>query len=272
MVFPSSQREEYASNPLEEVICQLRFPPILKISTTSPSEFQDRIRKRYAFYEETRDAEIQLPKQVADLLAQVNLPPSLFSPSSTNIRHKFTTSDEKRSVILVQNFFALTESNYHSWNLLRDEIQFVEQSFRELYETEFYTRVGLRYRDRIIRSELAIDNVEWRELLNPELVGLLGDDSNAQFVRRTNNVVELAVPDISGASMNLRHGLIPLPDGSNGESCYVIDIDLYTTSRSSAEDAYDALDKFNAIAGNLFRWAIGDKLREAMGPKPLDGQ
>jgi hypothetical protein len=43
--FPESERIIYAKNPLESVICQLRFPAILKISSEPPVEFQETLRK-----------------------------------------------------------------------------------------------------------------------------------------------------------------------------------------------------------------------------------
>ena len=40
-------RQIYRRRQLLEVICQLRFPDILKIESTAPAEFQDQIRAEY---------------------------------------------------------------------------------------------------------------------------------------------------------------------------------------------------------------------------------
>ena len=40
-------RQIFKRRQLLEVICQLRFPDILKIESTDPAEFQDRIRGEY---------------------------------------------------------------------------------------------------------------------------------------------------------------------------------------------------------------------------------
>ncbi len=42
--FSESPRVVYGKNPLEVVICQLRFPAILKISSESPVDFQEALR------------------------------------------------------------------------------------------------------------------------------------------------------------------------------------------------------------------------------------
>ena len=45
MPFPVTKRIIYKKNPLVEVICQLRFPPILSIDTEIPARFQGAIKK-----------------------------------------------------------------------------------------------------------------------------------------------------------------------------------------------------------------------------------
>jgi uncharacterized protein (TIGR04255 family) len=52
MPFPDAPRVIYEKNPLETVICQLRFPAILQISATPPVAFQDSVRKVYPLFQE----------------------------------------------------------------------------------------------------------------------------------------------------------------------------------------------------------------------------
>src|SRR5579872_4798317 len=52
MKFPESDRVIYATNPLERVVCQLRFPPILRIETELPARFQEAIRDQYPIFNE----------------------------------------------------------------------------------------------------------------------------------------------------------------------------------------------------------------------------
>src|SRR5437867_910928 len=58
MPFPDSQRVIYTQNPLHEVICQLRFPPILRIDAEPPAAFQERLRAMYPLF---REIEQDLP-------------------------------------------------------------------------------------------------------------------------------------------------------------------------------------------------------------------
>ena len=50
MPFPDATRVIFDANPLDEVICQVKFPPILRIET-DPAAFQDQIRAEYPNYE-----------------------------------------------------------------------------------------------------------------------------------------------------------------------------------------------------------------------------
>jgi uncharacterized protein (TIGR04255 family) len=47
MKFPASQRVKHIRNPLMEVICQVRFPKILRIDAEVPVNFQEEIRSEY---------------------------------------------------------------------------------------------------------------------------------------------------------------------------------------------------------------------------------
>ena len=42
-MFSNDERVIYAKRQLVEVICQLRFPEILKIDVSEPADFQERI-------------------------------------------------------------------------------------------------------------------------------------------------------------------------------------------------------------------------------------
>ena len=61
-MFSNQPRKFYRRSPLIEVICQLRFPDILKIEAHEPADFQDAIRQVYPQYAKRIE---QLPPQNA---------------------------------------------------------------------------------------------------------------------------------------------------------------------------------------------------------------
>ena len=60
MTFPEVERIIYDNNPLDRVICQIRFPPILRIESELPTNFQEQIRRDFPEYEEKLDHQLKL--------------------------------------------------------------------------------------------------------------------------------------------------------------------------------------------------------------------
>jgi uncharacterized protein (TIGR04255 family) len=73
MPFPKSQRVIYRRNPLEQVICQLKFPIILRIENELPAEFQERIRDRYPILTEPQmlTSGPEFPEEVMKLVGSL---------------------------------------------------------------------------------------------------------------------------------------------------------------------------------------------------------
>jgi len=110
MAFPDAPRVIYENNPLDEVICQLRFPPILRIDAEPPAGFQEQIRDEYPFYE-TKEA-LKLPAGLPQGLAQ-----SLIAdlPFAGRKSHTFGSRDQVWSLSLNREFLALTCQAYTRW-------------------------------------------------------------------------------------------------------------------------------------------------------------
>src|SRR5258708_15277829 len=94
MPFPKSERVLYKKNPLIQVICQLRFPAILRIDTVAPSEFHDKIRDQYPLYQH-RVESLSLPPELLAQLAQSqpDIAKSILNAKPTTV-HEFISSDK----------------------------------------------------------------------------------------------------------------------------------------------------------------------------------
>lgn len=259
MPFPPSERQVYARNPLEAVFCQLTFPPILRIEAEPPAEFQERVRQRYPLYERESPASL-LPPQISSLLASFAVP----RVDQQHI-HKFLTVDRSRFVSLTQSFVVVTETKYERWESLRDEVQFVADTFQTAYMPAFYSRIGLRYRDVIDRDTIGLGNVAWAELLNPALVGPLGAPELAGEVEGIASHLLVRPAGMPGA-VQIAHGLAQGPDSQGRiRQFYVIDSDLFGEGNWEGANVCTTLDEFNRHAGYLFRWAITPRLMDALG-------
>ena len=266
MPFPRSLREIYSENPLDQVICQLRYPDVLTISSSSPANFQEAIRSNYPLYQVQNPSIVApptgAPKEIADLIRTLPFPhePQL-------AEHHFLAENQNRQISLTQNFIALSDSQYTKWENFRQEVKLAEQVLRDNYAPSFYNRVGLRYIDVLSRGKLGLSDTAWSELLNASFLGMLGDRNIADDVQELQVVTLLTIPDVENGKVRLRHGL--KNSEADGEKVYVIDADFYSDQRSDSDAAFNSLDKFNKWGGDLFRWAISDKLRFALHPTRL---
>src|SRR5258708_615126 len=72
--FPDAERVIYDHNTLGEVLCQVKFPPVLRIEAELPAQFQDRIRDVFEIYKDSPAtvlggiAGVQMPEQVLQLV------------------------------------------------------------------------------------------------------------------------------------------------------------------------------------------------------------
>ena len=83
MPFPeTSQKIIYKKNPLDRVICQLRFPPILKIDTELPDKFQESIRNDFPEFQEKEG-----PAIARDILIKLGAQEKLFDAVCDIIGH-----------------------------------------------------------------------------------------------------------------------------------------------------------------------------------------
>ena len=262
-MFPNTPREEYRENPIEEVICQFRFPPILKIGTTTPAEFQDQIRTQFPLYQ-PQDALPPIPDQVRGILSQVGME-NLLGSQLPRV-HQFATEDGASTVSLQTDFIALRVTDYERWDAFRELFESVEGNFKLLYEPQFYSRIGLRYRDVIIRENLGLDSVPWSELLNGDLVGLLRHDRST-LITQSVAAVQMELTEINNAHLTLQYGLQAQTEQS--PSVYFIDTDIAIEQRTEPDDVFSLLNQFNRAAGDIFRWAIKDTLRNALGPTSI---
>jgi uncharacterized protein (TIGR04255 family) len=262
MAFPDASRVIYENNPLEEVICQLRFPSILKIEAEPPAAFQERIRAGYPFYKSKPAFKLPagVPPELATMLAR-DLPLGVGQTA-----HEFTSRDKKWAVSLTREFLALTCRRYERWEHFKDHLRGPLEALQEVYSPPFFVRVGLRYRDIIRRSVLGLEEVGWAELLQPWVAGMLASPEVAPNVAHSAQELLLRLPEGRGW-LRVHHGLaaeenVPTP-------CYVIDADLFTEQQTEPNHALERLDDFNKQARLFFRWCITERLHEAMRPSPV---
>lgn len=248
-------------SPLIEVIAQLRFPTILRIANQQPVDFQDCIRFDYPIFETSKN--LQIPVELSNLLTQFS------SKFPTDLTYQFKSEDLNSQISLDKNSITIATTKYERYENFISQFKTAVEIFEKIYNPSFYSRIGLRYRDLIIRSKLNLQDKAWHELIQKHIAAELYApemaDSIQNFVKNFQLKIELG-------QINFNHGLVNVRDTEKGidETAYLLDIDLFTENKvEKGENAWKILDNYNHTARNLFRWGIAEELHRAMRPQPI---
>lgn len=261
MPFPDSPRVIYEKNPLVEVICQLRFPAILRIDSEIPAAYQEALRERYPIFGESQgqqNIKLDLQPELANMLGSAG--PLLFRGRTS---YDFISADQSWKVRLTRETLTLITSKYERWEDFKEHLRLPLELLIRDYGPAFFTRIGLRYRDVIRRSSLNLRDVNWRDLLQPHIAGELSTEVADDVLQCANQSLIRFEPE---SQVLINHGLVA---NQENEICYLIDSDFSTEQKTEINDVNQRLDDYNRQAGRLFRWCITDRLHESMGPRAL---
>lgn len=273
MPFPNAERVLYRKNTLENVICQLRFPPILRIDAAPPAEFQERIRGAFPGFRQVPLVEAQFPPDIAatlppDLMGTI--PPEIFkhvfAGPQGNKNYEFSSEDGFSQINLTSTFIALSTKRYARWEEFKARLQIPMDALLDVYHPAYFTRIGLRYMNLIRRSALGLEGTEWRELLSPFITGVLGAREIAHQVKGLQQLYEIQLEDGRAMVKVLTTLVRPI---DKGEESFLIDSDFSDPHKTDFGVAMERLDYLNARASRLIRWAITDRLHDAMEPQSI---
>jgi uncharacterized protein (TIGR04255 family) len=136
MPFPEAPRVIYRKNPLNRVICQLRYPSILKINTESPADFQESIRREYPLYREKTEflqentirGKTDLPTEMMNQLMQ----------ASVTKNHEFRSEDGIWKINLTRNFLSISTSKYVRWEDFLERFMSSFKALMRIYMPPFF--------------------------------------------------------------------------------------------------------------------------------------
>ena len=265
MPFPETPRVIYQKNPLIQVICQIRFPPILRIDTETPVGFQERVRKLLPGYELTYDDGLDsLPQSLGQ-----SLPSEMreLMTLSSNRRHQFYAKGRTWTVSLTRDFVALETNQYKQWEDFRELLQLVINTLFQIYEPAYLTRIGLRYKNVIDRNRLGLEDVDWRDLFSDFVLGQFACDETSHLVLEHHGRTLVKLND-DGDLVRMEYGQVIDSAGDQSNKLYLLDHDFYTNKETEPDeqDIVSRLNTYNALNRRLFRWGVSDRLHAAMGP------
>ena len=259
-MFSSENRCIYRSNQLGEVICQLRFPEILTISTNLPVQFQEAIRDEFPQY--LRRQENTAPR--------VTGAPGHFTlenqPAVTN--YQFTSADGIWRVNLTSRFISLTCSRYTCWEDFAKKLDKPLAAFIRIYKPAYFERVGLRYLNFISRAALDLEGIPFSRLIAPCYLGPLAlEGIQEPSVSRCSVDTELAIRGGCRVKLHAGPGLVKRNGQQDQEVKFIFDQDLYMPGQVPVNLSAGALQTLHSQAFAIFRGAITDTLHDALDPE-----
>ena len=257
-MFSNAERCLYRKPQLIEVVCQLRFPTILKIENQSPYEFQELIRgeyPNYSFKEEHPPAQANAPKQSVK-------------------NHQFISLDGGWKVNLTQSFISLSTHRYSTWEDFAKRLDRILAHVIGVYKPACFNRVGLRYINAFNRERLDLEGTPWRELIQPGYMGLMADeDVPENAFGKNEQSVNLALPGGARCGIKCGHGTLHKVNNKTRETVdepvYMLDIDVYMDGNIEMSHTAAGLNIVHTHADSIFRGAITDTLHEAMDPQVI---
>lgn len=263
--FPEIKRCIYANNPLVEVICQLRFPPILSIDRDVPYEFQDNIREFFPEFNQGEEVQIPIPGNSID-----DAPSEIIDFARNVIKKKnysFLSRDQKWKVNLTRDFISVSTLNYVKWEDFIERITPIIETFQNIYQPSYYSRIGLRYVDIIKRSKLGLEGNSWSELLKLQVLGLLGFGEFEENIDELQSTSLLNLHQIN-SKVRIRSGLVKM-NVDDDENAFIFDSDFFTNEQKNIEDYLEKLEDFHHFSSPLFRFCLTEKLHVALEPEVL---
>lgn len=258
-MFSTEARCHYRKNMLGEVICQLRFPQILSIETNVPDQFQEAIRDTFPRYSCRK--ETPAPKLVGTP-GKMHL-----EPQQPGNNYQFVSADGAWRVNLTSSFISLACNRYTSWEDFAKMLDKPLAAFIKIYRPAYFERVGLRYLNFISRSKLQLEGTPFRELFQPQYVGLLGDEQVAEASATRSTVdAEIAIRGGCRVKIHAGPGLVKRQGQEEKEVHFIFDQDLFMPGNVAVNLSAGALETLHSQAYSIFRAAITDTLHEAMEP------
>ncbi|MGD1007903.1 MAG: TIGR04255 family protein, partial [Ignavibacteriaceae bacterium] len=165
-------------------------------------------------------------------------------------------------IILNRTYISLATSKYERWENFVQTLQLLLDALFEIYSPAFITRISLRYINIIDKDLLGLKDSEWKELIQPEFLGLLSSDFR-NSVREFQSTYEINLKD-NISKVRLLIWLLPILN--SGKTNFMINSDFYCAQKLMQKESMEKLYFLHLRSTRFIRKIITDKLHIAMEP------
>lgn len=237
---PPAAAAHYARNFIRLAVCELRFPTLFELEADRPPVgFSRAIRREYPSHE---------------LLKNLNVNAAGLARATA---HSFRSKKGRWTVTLRASALSLETSNYDAFEEFQSRLDLVLNAARETIDSDFFTRVGLRYINTVPFSADGI--AQW---VNPALVAPLDDGTYGdveEHWQRTRG------PTAVGG-YSFQHGISK--EEKAGAREYLLDFDFYRED-VPVSDAIKVVQQLHQLEFSMFTWTLGPEAKKYLGRSTL---
>ncbi len=241
---PNEKSRQFQNNYLDNFVVEFRFPALLEISQDEPIivDIQKSVRMRYPNYQKALTTE--------------------FTPAgqSNEVVHEFRSKNNVDLITLRNSAVSYSTSRYRNFTDARSECDYLIESVIPHLQTDFFTRIGMRYINRLPIENSTRDVKNW---INSELTGstnVLGSLSGLKMEysgyldEQATYLFRCGIADSGNSGVKFEN-LQNVP--------FVLDYD-YSQLDIEIDKALALLDKFHEVHFSFFWWSLGEKAREGL--------
>ncbi|NUO63111.1 MAG: TIGR04255 family protein [Gemmatimonadaceae bacterium] len=226
---------EYRRNLVKLAACELRIPTLLEFEEKPPAAFQHALRKEYPHYEQGQ--------------ALTGVGPGGVEGET---RHILRSRHRNYAIVFRASAISLEVSKYEGFNEFFRRLRQVVDAARNVIDSDFFTRIGLRYVNGLPTGP---DPRGWvtSDLVRPLEVGVLGT------VNRYWQEVRGSAPI---GDYSFRHGYRGDKETESAE--YLLDIDMFIED-IEVDRCLELVDQLHTQSFAFFHWCLGRKALEYLG-------
>lgn len=230
LTLPPVEPAKFAKNFLRQAVCELRFPTLFELEgTRPPASFARALRKDYPTYQANDDLSVGV------------------NGVDKSHLHVFTSLKAGWSVTLRAASITLETTRYESFEDFRRRLNLVVDAASHIIDSEYFTRIGLRY-----INVIPFGNDTLSEWVNPNLVGLYENDIFGGAVEFSGRV---SGPGELGGYL-LNHGIAG--DVNSRKKEYVVDMD-FSAHDVEVSESMEIVESLHSQAYRLFDWSLGPR-------------
>lgn len=250
LFFPHVPDVRLENSPLVEVICQVRFPPILRIAKEEPSEFQEAVRDRFPELAPEQAVLLKIPEIGSGGELGVDAMPRLY---------RFRTADGTSSISLSSDFYALSTSKYTNWGDFGSDLGLAHDTARTVYKLPYATRIGVRYINRLtFENTGANDAAELLGIVRQELTALVTSEGWSAPQELLSQLVLLD----EQAKLTFR----TVYGTEDAKPFFVLDMDYFEEGKLPLDDLIERANRYHQKIYDAFRWSILPDKFAVFGP------